>query len=472
MQDSQDPSAFPWTWLAALALVAPSCHAPVAAGGEIEPNSKPELQAMGYQQPDDGFDLFEDEDANSSNPGVPFDQASLDARVAEILPRVEELRGMKFRHAVPAGLQSPDQFIEFAIADFDAEYGLDAFAATSEAYRLLGLIEPDMDLFETTMNLLREQVGGYYDPKTKRFYMIDSFKQGAMADIILAHELTHALDDQHYDLQKIMQPAKTNADTEFAIRAVVEGSGTSLMNLFAIQGMMQGWLKLDAAEMMAMMGEQAESMREAPPYLIMTLALPYLEGNKLLTRQSETMASAMAVPTAEDLAAAFENPPLSSEQVLHFEKYWDPAQLDEPTALDLPDLSSGFGEGWKLQDRNVLGELGCFVLTAESLPDLSTAEGQMAGTWTNQAATGWDGDLYQSYLGPDGQRILLWVSFWDSALDAEEFFEAYEQMGARQNQYLNSIKLHGAYVIASYCSETGLAELATAQADAVLTAEN
>jgi hypothetical protein len=190
MKDAQDPSALPTTWLAALALAlaATACHAPETGG----PKPSPALESLGYQQPDDGFDLYEDEEADSSTPGVPFDQESLDARVAEILPRVEKLRGMKFRHAVPAGLKSRDDFIEFAIADFEEEYGLEAIAATSEAYRLLGLIEPDMDLFKTTMDLLRAQVGGYYDPKTKRFYMIDTFKQGAMADIILAHELTHA----------------------------------------------------------------------------------------------------------------------------------------------------------------------------------------------------------------------------------------------------------------------------------------
>jgi hypothetical protein len=280
------------------------------------------------------------------------------------------------------------------------------------------------------------------------------------------------LDDQYYDLQKIMKPGKDNADTEFAIRAVVEGSGTSLMNLFMMQGMMQGWLQFDVAAIWTMMGEQAESMREAPPYLIMTLALPYLEGNKFLTRSSNTSDSAKSVPSAADLAAAFENPPVSSEQVLHFEKYWDPAQFDEPTQIELEDLSAKLGPEWALQDSNVLGELGCFVLTAETLPDLSTAEGQLAGTWTNPAATGWDGDLYQSYLGPEGQRILLWVSLWDSAVDAEEFYQAYAQVAPAANHYLQSYQLDHRYVIAAFSNETGRASLPKALAALTLPGTN
>ena len=459
-------------------LTLAACHAPRAESAEgptlentqpvdiPEPSPNPDLSepvppGEHAEPPIDDFDLFEDEYENQEVPGIPFDQASLDERVAFIVPKVEELRGQDFNRHVPAAMQTPGQFIEFAMAEFESEYGMDSFEATSEAYRLLGLIEPELNLLETTLDLLRTQVGGYYDPKTKRFYMMNSFNQGAMADIILAHELTHALDDQRYDLQAMFAVAKGNADYEFAVRAVVEGSGTSLMNLFAIQGVMKGWLTLDAASMNAMMAEQAESMQDAPPYLIITLALPYLEGNKLLTRKADTMVAAMAVPDPEDLKASFLSPPKSSEQVLHFEKYWDADQLDEPTILDLPDLSHELGDGWVLEDKNVLGELGCFIMTARQLPDLASAQGQIAGRWTNDAATGWDGDLYQSYLGPDGQRLLHWTSVWDTPDDAKEFAEALEERLSIENGFLKSVARSGQVVRVAFandkCSKSALA---------------
>lgn len=404
---------------------------------------------------DPDFDIFED-DEDEAELGEPFTDEVLQARVAEIAPRVAEMRGMEWKHEVPAGLQSADEFIEFAIDDFEQEYGMETFRAMSEAYRLLGLIDPEMDLFETTMDLLRGQVGGYYDPRTKRFYMIDSYRQGATADIILAHELTHALDDQYFDLQGLMQAADS-ADKEFAIRAVVEGSGTSLMNLYAVRGALSGWLELDPAAMMAEMEGQSESLEAAPAYLVMTLALPYMEGNKLLTRKSNVLEASMTPPSDADLRAAFANPPRSSEQVLHLEKYWDPAQIDEPIEVATPMLLDFLGEGWALSHEDTLGELGCFVMTAETLPDLTTAAGQLAGRWTNDAATGWGGDRYASFSGPNGARVLVWDTVWDSKADAVEFAVALKRDPAPRNAYLLDVELVGSRVLASFANEAGAA---------------
>ncbi len=453
-----------------LLSVVVACHAPIAhetPDGPIPAEKDADSNGPTQQSPaveaDDDFDLFEDEYENPGDSAEPFNQKILDERVAFIIPKVEELRGQKFKHDVPAGMQTVEEFIDFAMKDFDEEYGLDKFAETAEAYRLLGLIDPELDLLQTTLDLLRSQVGGYYDPKTKSFYMIDSFKQGGMADIILAHELTHALDDQQYDLQKMMGVAKDNADYEFAVRSVAEGSGTSLMNLFALQGMLAGWISMDAASMSAMMADQSDSIRDAPPYLIITLTLPYMEGNKLLTRETEAMTATMAVPKAEDLDYAFKNPPRSSEQVLHIEKYWQEDLRDEPTVLELPDRSADFGDGWVLQDQNVLGELGSFIMSAETLPDLATVQGQIAGRWTNEATSGWDGDLYQSYLGPDGERVLVWTSIWDSDADASEFYEAYYAQASRTNAHLQMILVRGSVVLAAYSNEAGKVALASAE---------
>lgn len=197
--------------LALVLLSLAACHAP---GSRTEPAPEPSPEPQGESaapesggfQLDPDFDIFED-DEEEVNLGAPFTQEILDARVAEIAPRVAQMRKMEWLHEVPAGLQSADDFIEFAIEDFEQEYGMETFQAMADAYRLLGLIDPEVDLFDTTMELLRSQVGGYYDPRTKRFYMIDSYRQGATADIILAHELTHALDDQHFDLQSMMEAA-------------------------------------------------------------------------------------------------------------------------------------------------------------------------------------------------------------------------------------------------------------------------
>jgi len=411
-------------------------------------------------QLDDDFDIFDEGETEA--PSEAFTQEILDERVAEILPRVAELRGLEFERAVPAGMQSADEFIEFALEDFEREYGLEAFAETAESYRLLGLIEPDLDLLATTMDLLHSQVGGYYDPRTGSFYMIDTFGQGALADIILAHELTHALDDQYYDLQAMFADAK-NADHEFAIRSVIEGSGTSLMNLYAVRGALEGWMNLEGLLDMNMLEEQAEALEFAPAYLVMTLMLPYLEGNKLLTRKSNLLEASIAQPDFDDVHRLFLQPPLSSEQVLHFEKYWDPEQLDEPTAVELDDHASVLGSGWSLQESNTLGELGCFVITAKHLPNLADPVDQMTAKWTNEAATGWDGDQYQSYRGPNQARVLLWESVWDSTQDAQEFALAMRREVMAKNDFMQAVFWVGDRVRVYYANPAGRARLAELQ---------
>lgn len=339
-----------------------------------------------------------------------------------------------FKKQVPAGVKTPQEFLEFAKEEFERDYGPEKMEAMNQEYRLLGLIDPDLELYRTILDLLESQVGGFYDPKSETFYMMSTVPAGMMADIIMAHELTHALDDQYYELDKILEDARDlSSDAEFALRAVAEGSGTSLMNLYSVKGILQGWIKLradDSEQMQEMMEISAAGLENAPPFLIMSLALPYLEGNKFLVQQSNLMMAMAQPPTQDDLDRAFREPPLSSEQVLHFEKYWDPERRDDPVRLELSDLSAELGEGWSLADSDTFGELACYVLTAEVLPDLASAAGQLAGVWTNEAATGWGGDRLQLYRGPDGCWAALWATVWDTPDDAGEFSTAYAEAAA------------------------------------------
>ncbi|TAH39351.1 MAG: hypothetical protein EYC70_00780 [Planctomycetota bacterium] len=388
--------------------------------------------------------------------------AALQRKVDEISPRVAELRGMQFKHPVPAGIHTPDEFLEFAKKDLESEMSIEQFNAMGEALALFGLVDGDSSLFDTVMELLRGQVGGYYDPKTKKFYMISTFNEGMLADIIMAHELTHALDDQYYDLAKMMEGTSDNMDRQFAIRAVVEGSGTSLMNLYTVQGMMKGWISMQPEDMEAMqemMEEQMEQIQDAPPFLVITLALPYMEGNKLLVRNSSMLAAATLTPKAEDLDHAFRNPPSSSEQVLHFDKYWDPGQRDEPAPVELPDLSAQVGAGWKLAYSDTLGELGCYFLVIEELPDLMSSFSGMGPPLTDPSSEGWDGDRFQLYTGPGGAKVLVWASVWDTPDEASEFAAALAAVAQPRTPALRRVAETSGGVLALFANEAGTAVL-------------
>ncbi|HEX9792967.1 MAG TPA: hypothetical protein VGC54_03210 [Planctomycetota bacterium] len=383
--------------------------------------------------------------------------AALQTKVDEILPRVAQLRGWDFRHTVHAGIKTIDEFMADARKEIDEDYGEERFHAMSQSYGLFGLIDPGTELLDAFAELLRGQVGGYYDPATKSFYMIDAYNDGFIADVILAHELTHALDDQHYPLDDLLARAKGSSDHEFAVRAVVEGSGTSLMNLYTMRGAVQGWLDLSsgAEEAAEMMEAQSESLELAPPYLVLTLSLPYMLGNKLLARQDNMGVAMLTEPADADLRHAFENPPLSSEQVLHLEKYWDPEQRDDPVKVVLPDFSSALGADWSRTDEDTLGEIGCYVLTAESLPSLADPGALMLSSFTNSAAAGWDGDRYYLYAGPGDALVMVWASEWDSAAEAEEFVQSIEMIGAENSAALREVVRKDTAVIVLYANDAG-----------------
>ncbi|RMH05054.1 MAG: hypothetical protein D6702_01370 [Planctomycetota bacterium] len=396
------------------------------------------------------------------DPGHGFDQAALQAKVDEILPRVAELRGWEFKKPVPAGVKTPEEFLDYAKEEFESEYGAEQLAAMAQEYRLLGLMDPDLDLWQAMLDLLQSQVGGFYDPKTEAFYMISTFNAGLMADIIMAHELTHALDDQYYQLDRMMAKASgLSTDAEFAVRAVVEGSGTSLMSLYSVQGAMKGWLDMsdpDALEeMKEMMAASTEGLAGAPPFLVMTLALPYLEGNKFLARESNTMKATMTAPDPDELDHAFRRPPRSSEQVLHFEKYWDDEQWDPPVPVDLSRVANRLGAlGWELLDQDTYGELACFVVTEEEPPNLADPMAQMSAVWTNEAATGWGGDTLQLYRNEAGGHLAVWATVWDTAADAGEFSAALRET-ARRNPFLRSVDEGETAVVAVFADDAAAA---------------
>ncbi|MCH2113274.1 MAG: hypothetical protein MK213_10475 [Planctomycetes bacterium] len=395
--------------------------------------------------------------------GDHFDQASLEAKAKEILPRVEQIRGWKFKHAVEVGMNTPEQFIEFAKKEMDEEEALEKMKNSSKMMIQLGLLEPKTDLYKTSLDLLESQVGGYYDPKQKKFFMMTTFNQGAMADIIMAHELTHALDDQYFQLDKMLEKAEEeSSDSIFAVRSVVEGSGTSAMNLYTVQGGMKGWLQLDAVAMAESMKASQAGLEDAPVILVASLTLPYLEGNKFLTKSKSMMQAAMAVPNNKDLERAFRTPPTSSEQILHPEKYWDEKQWDAPRDLQVADVSASLGAGWSEAERDTLGELTCFLVCSDEVPDLGSPEGQMA-SWISDASAGWGGDEFVLYAGPEGAELACWVLAWDTPEDCGEFVHAFGMKHDGVNPSFQGMDEFETSVTLWFSNEKGAPQVAAAR---------
>ncbi|MBI3818959.1 MAG: hypothetical protein HY286_09745 [Planctomycetes bacterium] len=355
------------------------------------------------------------------------------ATADRIEKKVEKLRGLKFEHSVKKGIYDKERLAKFLKKQTEKEKVDQQYAWQEKVYKILGLIPESMDMLKETNDVLMEQIGGFYDPESKELRVMRGFK-GFLGDILMAHELCHALEDQHFDLQAIDDANKSaapdNDDRVFAAHAVMEGSATDLMTAFMKNAMLDGkvdmqeLLKADIAGNPALSGERAMA---APPIIVRPLMEMYMSGQAFLTRGGGMLARA----ERKDVKKTFLSPPLSSEQVLHPEKYWDKDKIDLPREITLPDVTKTLGAGWRMLGTNVMGELGIAILTKPA-PDPKKDENKNAmarqmemlmGKKTTPESEGWDGDRYVLYSGPDGVQVFYWYSVWDTENDGQEFMK-------------------------------------------------
>jgi hypothetical protein len=341
------------------------------------------------------------------------------AIVAAIQPTVEELRGLRFDHAV--SVEKADD----AIARSHFEERMRTYwpepqmRVEQDAYIDLGLLPGRSDLKGSVLEALKEQAAGYYDPQRNAFVVLDDMP-GSMASIIVAHELTHALDDQHFGIDRLVDAAGGDSEKSGGVAAVVEGSGTLVMTMFTVREMVAGRLTAEGTkEIQESEAGQAKVLKTTPQVVQRILVGPYILGMRFLLRGDIASIPKDVAPKA-DLDRAFHDPPVSWEQVLHPEKYWDPVKRDLPRPIALPNLAPVLGEGWVLEGQGKLGELLLAILTGPEIDVLDPMGLKDARGWTNEAASGWGGDLWQHYRRGDGGVTVL-ATVWDSKKDAREF---------------------------------------------------
>jgi len=253
--------------------------------------------------------------------------------------------------------------------------------------------------------------------------VLDDVPDG-LVKVVVAHELTHALEDQHHDLDARIEAELDDDDRLAALTAVHEGSATLLMNAYMVQALAAG--DIDATEL-------AESQAglvgvggfaELPDVLRRQMVAPYLLGAAFLARGQASHAVLAAYPAA-DVDRAYSDPPRSSEQILHPERYWDPERRDEPIAVEPGQAGRELGSGFTRAATGTLGELTLGTLVGAPTPAVDGSDPNVvfAAAWTNAAATGWGGDRWELWTRGDRAAVLL-ATVWDTERDAEEFAAA------------------------------------------------
>lgn len=341
--------------------------------------------------------------------------------VAGLLPEVETLRGLTFKKPVPVEVVGQDGARRYMMQRIEAFGQNEPMQWTGKAYVLLQLLPEGFDLLEEMLNAMQEQAGGFYDPAQGTYYLLDRVPPAA-APIFTVHELTHALDDQYFDLDARLSEVLESEDGLLAKSAVHEGSATLLMTLYTMTAMLEG--KLDRQgleELAAVQADSAQELVKLPPVLLRQLLGPYLLGTSFLAG-GKPLDSDLGFPVAS-VNRAFRDGPRSSEQILHPEKFWNNEQRDDPRAVALGGAGDLLGSSWERKSEGVLGELALGPLVGAE----TSIEGIIglfeAGSWTNDAAAGWDGDRWELWVRGN-EAVVLWSSVWDSAEDAREFAEA------------------------------------------------
>jgi hypothetical protein len=342
--------------------------------------------------------------------------------VERVSKDVAEIRELPFKKEVPVQVVDDAGAREHFLARLDAMVPEEQMIAVETAYKLLGMIPEEMTLLDSFLAALEEQAGGFYDPPSGEYFLLSDMP-AAMAPTLTAHELTHALEDQHFDLDRRMRARLSDEDRSFALGAVHEGSATLLMSVFTARQMFSG--EMDAEELQAAAQAEADKMKvltEMPQVLLRQLVGPYVLGAAFFVDGNMMSLISTGYPTAK-VNKSFADTPVSSEQILHPEKYWDPAHRDEPRTIDLGRAGAKLGKGWKQAGAGVLGELSLGVMVGAEAPVDPMAMMTGTGNWTNDAAAGWDGDRWQVWRNGD-RRVLMLATVWDSPEDAKEFADA------------------------------------------------
>lgn len=340
-------------------------------------------------------------------------------QVEEIQREVEALRGLRFRAPVDVGVQTADALQAMLLEDFDREAPAEEVLKEERVAKALGLIPQDEDLRARYLALLGEHIAGFYLPDEKKLYLIDRPAAGLGAaaqdmndQIAMAHELHHALQDQHFGLDRWYELLGDHADRMLGSKALVEGEAQLVGMTYVFEKMGRGAPDLAALnrmqDMLMKMTPEGAKLAAVPPYILENLMFPYTQG-------AEFVQDLQRKHGWEGVTRAFSDPPASTEQVLHPERYYE---RDEPTELLL--ATAGFerilGHGTEVLFENTLGEFNVGLL----LRALGVNKAQAA-----RAAAGWDGDRLVGLEDPSGNVVVVWLSTWDSEAEAEEFVASY-----------------------------------------------
>lgn len=349
----------------------------------------------------------------------------LQEQVDALAKEVATTLGVELRKSIPAAYQSKDDFGKMLTEQLDKELPKEKRDAYTLYYRLLGLVPEDFDFAKTITDTMKSQAGAYYNPETKKMYVLAGDLNPMMLDGVLFHELVHAVQDQEHDLAKAMKALEKDSDAGTGYKFLVEGEASYWMQMRMAKGqppaaldmafgMMKNTTTKSILQMMdmqaAMMGDQMPSLKESaaqlkkvPPILIRSLVDPYLRGMYASWKLQKARGK-------EGFRTLFKEGMAWNSRDFLFSDEWMKSPRGvatvKPAGLDGP-----LGAGWKMSLEDTLGALTLHTLF----------EDQKAVA--DAVAKGWDGD-----------RVQLWTKGGDAVLAGIIAFASEEAAGSAAKQ--------------------------------------
>src|ERR1700676_1732129 len=306
----------------------------------------------------------------------------------EVLAEMSKLISLPILSPLKKSMRSREEIRAYLVQKMKEDKDASKRYADQKTMEKFGLLPKDYPLDQTLIKVLTEQIAGLYDPDSQEFFIAD-WTSPADERMVMSHELTHALQDQHFHINKWTDAAKPNDDAELARDAVIEGSAMAAMMDYQLggKGSIRDLGDFDPALLMGDVDSSPE-LSKAPKVLQDELLFPYLAGITF-TQHILKAGNGWA-----DFYRVFDKPPASTQQIMHPDLY---LQGVMPAKVELPAAKGLISPDWKMLDENNMGEFGVQEILKQFLPK----------NRSTTLAAAWAGDRYAIFENPKNKRTLL-----------------------------------------------------------------
>jgi hypothetical protein len=407
-------------WTLALALGVPSCVVP-ASGAAPQASTTPQA---GTEEPKDK--------PKGETHITPQEARQLFSLVDQLLKFSSDETGLPIKSDVKRQMTTRAEVESYLKEKFDEDEDAKRMQRSEIVLKKFGLLDRDFDLKPFLLSLLKEQIEAYYDPKTKTVNLLDWVSLDEQKPV-LAHELTHALQDQHVDLDKwsdqtpedvstnsgddAVHLAKDELDT--AREAVTEGQATAVMMDNILKPMGHSLIKdpevVDVIKQQMNGAGDSPVLARAPLLLSESLMFPYREG--LSFEQDVWMDEGQAAA----FSGALDRPPTSSWEIMNPREY---EKGHAPSVPFLPDIHLLVDKDYRPYDIGQVGQLDVHILT--SIFGGDAAASQFTPAW--DGGLYWAGQLRNATAAEQASTksvALLYLSVWKSSASAQGFADLY-----------------------------------------------